>query len=167
MKVAEDGVSVGDVIAAVKQAIKTASLSSTDAGRDLRVGSVRLILQAVATRSLGGGVNFRVPFIGMELKVGAKLTKRDTHEIDISLKPAPGDRPELRDGPLELVLVEAIETIRATVASAALGDDPFVLQDSTVKLAFAVTAEGTISIGVDGSLSDELTHTLILRLEPA
>lgn len=167
MKVAEDGVPVSDVIAAVKQAIKTASLSSTDTDRDLRVSSVRLILQAVATRSLGGGVNFRVPFIGMELKFGTKLTKRDTHEIDISLKPEPGEHPELRDGPLELVLVDAIETIRATVASAALGDDPFVLKDSTVKLSFAVTAEGSISIGVDGSLSDELTHTLILGLAPA
>jgi hypothetical protein len=158
MEITDDGVPVGDVIAAVKQAIKTANLSSTDTGRDLK---------AVATRSLGGGVNFRIPFIGMELKIGSKLTKRDTHEIDISLKAEPGDHHELRDGPLELVLVAAIETIRATVTSAALGDDPFVLQDSTVKLSFAVTAEGTISIGVDGSLSNELTHTLILGLKPA
>jgi hypothetical protein len=47
----------------------------------------------------------------------------------------------------------AIETIRAAVASAAGGDDPFVLNDSTITISFAVTAEGTISIGVNGSLS--------------
>jgi hypothetical protein len=47
----------------------------------------------------------------------------------------------------------AIETIRAAVASAAGGDDPFVLDDSTITIPFAVTAEGTISIGVNGSLS--------------
>ena len=63
--------------------------------------------------------------------------------------------------------MEAIETIRAAVASAAGGDDPFVLNDSTITISFAVTAEGTISIGVNGSLSDELTHTLVVSLVPA
>jgi len=52
------------------------------------------------------------------------------------------------------------------VASAASGDDPFVLNDSTIRISFAVTAEGSISIGVNGSLSDELTHTLVLALVP-
>ena len=47
------------------------------------------------------------------------------------------------------------------------GDDPFVLNDSTITISFAVTAEGSISIGINGSLSDELTHTLILALVPA
>jgi hypothetical protein len=47
--------------------------------------------------------------------------------------------------------VEAIETIRAAVASAAGGDDPFVLNESTITISFAVTAEGTISIGVNGT----------------
>ena len=63
--------------------------------------------------------------------------------------------------------MEAIETIRAAVASAAGGDDPFILEDSSVTISFAVTSEGTISIGVDGSLSDELTHTLVVSLVPA
>jgi hypothetical protein len=63
--------------------------------------------------------------------------------------PGEKDRAETRDGALDDVLVEAIETIRAAVASAAGGDDPFVLNDSTITISFAVTAEGTISIGVD------------------
>jgi hypothetical protein len=167
MQVTEDGVPVQDLVAAVKEAIKTASVSSTDADRDLRVGSVRLILHTIATRSSGGSLNFTVPFIGMEFKLGGKVTRRDTHEVEINLVPPPGDRPELRDGSLELVLVEAIETIRAAVASAAGGDDPFILEDSRVTIAFGVTAEGNISIGVDGSLSEELTHTLVLGLVPA
>ena len=36
----------------------------------------------------------------MEVKLGGKLTKRDTHEIEVNLVP-PGDQPELRDGSLE------------------------------------------------------------------
>jgi Trypsin-co-occurring domain 2 len=168
VNVTEDGVPVPEVIEAVKRAIKAANLSATDQGRDLRVGSVRLILHAIATRSSGGGLNFRIPFIGMEVQVGARLTRRDTHEIEINLTP-PGkeDRAEIRDASLDDVLVEAIETVRATVASAAGGDDPFVLNDSTIKISFAVTAEGSISIGVNGSLSNELTNTLVLALVPA
>jgi hypothetical protein len=168
VNVTEDGVPVPDVIEAVKRAIKTASVSATDQGRDLRVGSVSLILHAIAVRSSGGGLNFRIPFIGMRVQFGAKLTTRDTHEIEINLTP-PGeeDRAEVRDSGLDDVLVEAIETIRAAGASAAGGDDPFVLNDSTITISFAVTAEGSISIGVNGSLSDELTHALVLALVPA
>ncbi len=96
------------------------------------------------------------------------LSNADRHASSVNLTP-PGekDRAETRDGALDDVLVEAIETIRAAVASAAGGDDPFVLNDSTITISFAVTAEGTISIGVNGSLSDELTHTLVVSLVPA
>jgi hypothetical protein len=167
VNVTEDGIPVPDVIEAVKRAIKAANVSATDQGRDLRVGAVSLTLHAIATRSAGGGLNFRIPFIGMEIQVGAKLTMRDTHEIEINLTP-PGEKgAEIRDGGLDDVLVEAIETIRAAVSSAAGGDDPFVLTDSTITISFAVTAEGSISIGVNGSLSDELTHTLAISLVPA
>ena len=46
------------------------------------------------------------------------------------------------------------------------GDDPFILDESTIKIAFGVTADGDISIGVNGSLSSELNQTLILTLAP-
>ena len=81
--------------------------------------------------------------------------------------PGEEDRAELRDDGLDNVLVESIETIRAAVASAAGGDDPFVLNDSTIAISFAVTVAGSISIGVNGSLSDELTRRLVLALVPA
>jgi hypothetical protein len=166
--VTEEGVPIQEVIETIKQAIKAANLSSTDFDRDLRVGSVQLTLHAVATRSLGGGLDFRIPFIGMQVKLGSKLTRQDTHRIDICLVPPDlKGRPELRDSDLGSVFVDAINTIRAAVASAAAGDDPFTLTESTVRISFAVTAEGTISLGVDGGLTNELTHTLILGLVPA
>jgi Trypsin-co-occurring domain 2 len=168
VRVTEDGVPIQELIETIKQAIKTANVSSDDPDRDLRVGSVQLTLNAVATRSLGGGLDFRIPFIGMQVKLGSKLTKQDTHRIDISLVPPDlKGRPELRDGDLGSVFVDAINTIRAAVASAATGDDPFILTESSVNISFAVTAEGTISLGVDGGLTNELTHTLTLGLVPA
>jgi Trypsin-co-occurring domain 2 len=168
MRVTEDGVPIEDLVETVKQAIKAANVSTVDRDRDLRVGSVELTLNAVATRSLGGRLDFRIPFIGMQVKVGTKVTRQDTHRIDIGLVPPDLKAgPELRDADFESVFVEAINTIRAAVASAAGGDDPFVLTKSSVRISFAVTADGTISLGVDGGLTDELTHTLALGLVPA
>ena len=168
MNVTEDGIAIPEVIDAVKRAIKAASVSATDQERDMRVASVGLTLHALATRSSGGGLDFRIPFIGMEVQLGAKVTTRDTQQIDISLTPPTEGllTAEIRDGGLDDVLTEAIETIRAAVASAATGDDPFVLGGATITLSFAVTKEGSISIGVNGSLGDELTHTLTLALVP-
>ena len=87
MNVTEDGVPIQELIETIKQAIKTANISSIDLDRDLRVGSVQLTLNVVAIHSLGGGLDFRIPFIGMQVKVGSKLTKKDTHRIDISMVP--------------------------------------------------------------------------------
>lgn len=168
MRVTEDGVPIQELIATIKQAIKMANVSNADLDRDVRVGSVQIILNTVATRSLGGGVDFRVPFIGMPIKFGNKLTRQDTHQIDINLIPPDlQGRPELRDGDLASVFVDAINTIRAVVADAATGDDPFALTESKVDISFAVTAEGTVSLGIDGGLANELTHTLTLGLVPA
>lgn len=168
MHVTKDGVPIEELIDTIKQAIKTASVSSTDLDRDLQVRSVQLTLNAVAIRSLGGGLDFRIPFIGMPVKLGSKITKQDTHAIDISLIPPDlKGRPELRDSDIESVFVDAITTIRTAVASAATGDDPFILTQSSVNISFAITAEGTISLGVDGGLSNELTHKLTLGLVSA
>jgi hypothetical protein len=168
VKVTEAGVPVQDVIAAVKLAIKEANVSATDQGRDLQVNSVRLILHALATRAVGGRLNFTIPFIGMPVRLGTKVTKSDTHEIEINLAPPSQDAGEqVREASLDLALVDAIETVRAVVASTSDGDDPFALNDAKITLSFAVTAEGEISIGLDGSMSDEVTHTLILGLVPS
>ena len=168
MRVTDSGVPVQDLIETVKQAIKSANVSRTTDDRDLQVKSVRLTLHAIATRSYGGGLNFQIPLIGTEVKLGGKLSRQDTHEIEISMvPPAPEKRPELRDGNLGDALVEAIETIRATLVAAAEGEDPFILKESKITIIFGVTAEGTISIGLNGSLNDELTQTLALSLVPA
>jgi hypothetical protein len=68
---------------------------------------------------------------------------------------------------MDLALLHAIETIRAVVASSTQGDDPFALNDAKITLSFAVTAEGDLSIGIDGSMGNEVTHTLVLALLPA
>jgi Trypsin-co-occurring domain 2 len=167
VKVTEDGIPVQDVITAIKLAIKEANISAADEARDLRVGTVKLILHALATRAIGGGLSFTVPFIGMPLRFGTKITRSDTHEIKINLSPAaqePGE--EVREASLDVALLDSIATIRAVVASAAYGDDPFILNDAEITLSFAMTAEGSISIGIDDCMNDEVTHSLSLVIVP-
>jgi hypothetical protein len=160
------GVDVTALVSAIKASIKKANVSSTNPGRDLQVTSIDLVLNTVATEKSGGGVELRVPFIGMKLKFGANVTHNDTHAINMTLIPEPVTRGVLR-GTIEDNLVAAIQTIRAVVAEAAGGDDPFGLQQSAVEIAFAITSAGTLTLGVEGELSKTVSHTLRLHLGPA
>jgi hypothetical protein len=167
MKVTDEGVPVEALVGVVKESIKEAGVSRKSPTTDLRVGSVQLILEVVASKATGGKLNFQVPFIGMKLSAGAKVTKKNTHTIDMILVP-PEERPgrQVRGGDVETVLVNAIATIRDAMASAAEGDDPWVLSTGKVDISFAITRNGSISLGVDGELTDEVTHTLRLGLVP-
>jgi hypothetical protein len=161
MEVTEDGASIDDVVEAVKEAIKIAGISRTNNDRDLRVDSVQLILKTIASETAGGGVDFRIPFLGMNLKVGSSVTTQDTHALDITLVPPDGrPRPELRDADVAAVLADSVNTIRTIVAEAAGGDDPFELKTSSVELNFAVTRNGSITLGFNGELNGQVSHTL-------
>ena len=167
MKVTDAGVPVETLIDAVKEAVKRAGVSRSSSQSDLRVESVQLVLRALASKSAGGTLDFRIPFIGMRLRAGTKVTGQDTHTIDITLKPP--DRPArtVRGGNVEDVLVDAIVTIRQAMVHAAAGDDPWALSAGTVDISFGVTKTGSISVGVDGELGDEVTQRLRLRLAQA
>jgi Trypsin-co-occurring domain 2 len=168
VKVTDEGVPVETLISVIKDSIKRAGISRTSQDRDLQVASVQLILEVVAAKTAGGSLDFRVPFIGMKLRIGGQVTSKDTHTIDITLIP-PEERPtrQVRGGDVEDVLVNAIATVRAVVTEAAAGDDPWVLSASTIDIRFAITQSGTISLGVDGELANEVTQTLRLGLAPS
>ena len=166
MDITKEGVPVDELIAVIKKSIKAAGVSTTSNTRDIQVISVRLILKVVASKAIGGGLHFRVPFIGMEFSGGGKVSTEDTHTIDIELVPPTTQVRGVR-GDVEQTLVSAIQTIRDAAASAAIGDDPWVLNTSTVNISFVITKEGSISLGVEGELSHEVIHQLQLGLGPA
>jgi hypothetical protein len=66
---------------------------------------------------------------------------------------------------VEIELLDAIETIRAVVALAVGGDDPFLLKAGTVELCFAITQDGTVTLGFNGEFSNEVTHTLRIGIQ--
>jgi hypothetical protein len=167
VKPTDEGVPVDELIAVIKESVKEAGVSQASKTTDLRVGKVRLTLEVVASKAVGGTLNFTIPVIGMKLSTGAKLTRKNTHTIDIALEPPKGPvgRP-IRGPEVADVLVKAIDTIRSVMAAAAGGDDPWMLATGDVDITFAVTRTGTISLGFDGELEDEVTHTLRLSLVP-
>jgi NTP-dependent ternary system trypsin peptidase co-occuring protein len=167
MRVTDNGVPLEDLIDVVKASVTRAGISRASKAPDFQVASVQLILKTVASSTAGGGLDFRVPFIGMKLKLGTRVTKKDTHTIDMTLAPPEDAGRQVRGGEdVEEALVDAIAAIRTVTSKAVVGDDPWILSDGTIDISFAITQTGTISLGVDGELSDELTHTLKLRLEP-
>lgn len=130
--------------------------------------SVQLSLHTVAARRAGGGIDFCVPFLGMRMSMGGVVTRRDTHTVDIVMEPRDlSAQHEIRDGEIEAVLVESIDTIRSVIARAVEGDDPFLLHDSAVELSFAVAKDGSITLGFNGEFKNEIAHTLRIGLGPA
>lgn len=167
MNVTDDSVAISDLVTTVKNVITAANISRTNEDRDLKITSVRLGLNAIATHSAGGGLDFRLPIIGMKLKVGATLTRHDTHSIEMTLMPADqAPRHEIRDEGIEIVLLEAIDSIRAVMSLAVGGDDPFLLATSAVDISFAIAKDGSITLGASGEFNGEVTHRLRIELEP-
>lgn len=104
----------------------------------------------------------------MQLKIGGSVTRLDTHTIDIALVPPElSERQEIRDQPIETVLVQTIDTIRRVISRAAAGDDPFVFKSGTVDLSFAITEDGSITLGINGELKNEVAQTLRISLHEA
>jgi hypothetical protein len=168
MRVVNDGVTVEDLIAAVKTAVLRAGVSSGSDRSDLRIVSVQLVLTTVATASTGGTIDFRVPLLGVKLTATGKLGRRHTHTIDITIQPPQGPvRKAVRgQAEVEQSLVSAIGTIRRVIASAGAGQDPWMVSESSVELKFAVTQEGGISLGVDRDSKSDVSQVLRLRLTP-
>ncbi|GAA4976102.1 trypco2 family protein [Actinoplanes utahensis] len=155
-----------DLIAAVKAAVKAANTHATF-DRLLRVSELTLIVAITTKRSGGAGLQLRVPVVGT--KLGGKYThsRSDSQRVEIVLVPPPDDEFEVRGGTVEDTLLEAIRTVQATLAAAAAGDDPFLLQTSTVSLDFVVTDAGSVELIGSGALEDQAVHTVKLKLSAA
>jgi hypothetical protein len=160
---------VDDLIRDVKAAVRESGVSRENPRGDMRVESVQLILRTIAVRAAGGKLEFRIPVIGMAIRAGVRVTRQDTHTIDVTLKP-----PQIRDGAIrggpdavQQALVQAISTVRKVVDSGSGGTDPWLLATGRIDIEFVVTQEGVISLGAEGGLTDDISHTLRLSLAPS
>lgn len=159
------GIPVDDVIKDIKAAVSEASISTTNTERDLSVTEIQLGLNAVATTVTGGKLEFRIPVLGATLKAGRTITDRDTHAINITLKPPElSSQHETRGASVQIALLDAIHTIRTIIASATTEPDPFILKQTTIELSFVVNNDGSFAFGINGELSNEITQTIKITL---
>lgn len=163
MKIHNNSVPVADLMDEVKRALSLANLDNNP--NSLKVSALRLAINSVAYETVGGGLDFVVPVIGLPIKLGGKTTRVNGHRIVVELAPPPAAH-EIRSGEVQHMLLEAIRTIRIIMTSSASGEQPFLLNEGEVELSFAVTQEGTITLGLNGELHDETTHTLQLKFRP-
>lgn len=163
----EDGtVAFTDLIAAVKAAVKAANTNATF-DRLLRVTELTVVAAITARRSGGAGLQLRVPVVGAKLGGKYTHTRSDSQRVEIVLAPPPDDGFEVRGGAVADVLLDAIRTVQSALAVAASGDDPFMLQTSTVSLDFVVTDAGSVELVGNGAVEDQVTHTIKLKLSAA
>jgi hypothetical protein len=162
-------VSFDDVISNVKSAIQAADLTASN-GVALEIKRLDVVLTVVQDLKTGTAAKLTVPVIGTDLSVGGTVESTSTSEISLSLVPPPPvDAIAQSIMPnFEIIrgLVGAIEAIKDGVASAAKGDPPFELKESTAKLTFGVKTDGSIAIVVVADRSKSTTNSLTLTIGP-
>ncbi|SRR5260221_6549500 len=168
MQVIDDGIEVSELIEVLKNSIKRASYQGAfDGPGALEVVSAQLTLSIAAVHSRGGGVHFRVAVIGTEISFGSKQERRQTHTLNLTLTPTKESGPELRDGEIEHVLVDAIVTVYSPMERAGSGDQPWALESGVIDIVFAVSETGSITLGIDADRTGEITHAMRLSMRPS
>jgi hypothetical protein len=167
MHVDGEEVSAEAVVAVVKRSIERGNLAPAAEHSNLQVTAVDIELKVVTSRSLGGGLHFRVPVLGADVSMRGKSTRARTQTISITLvPPGIGTGHEIRDGDVEEALVEAVATVRRLMAAAAYGESPWLLGSGMVELEFGVTMSGGLVLGFESDRSDESSNKLKLTLGP-
>ena len=166
MQVIDDGVRVDSLISVVKESVRRGGVSKVSGRGDLQVSSVQLTLRVMATRTVGGGLNLRVPVIGAEVRVGAKVTTQDTHTIDISSSRPNWHRPVRSGARCRERAGGRHRHYPRDGGQRRGGDDPWVLSEEQRGYFVVVTKTGSISLGAEGQLTGEVTHRLCLDLAP-
>ena len=162
MHVDDDTAAFADLITAVKSAVRAANR----AGLGLIVTEVTVTAMVAAAETAGAGIELRVPVVGAKLGARATRSRRRTQTVEITLVPPSRSGFEVRGADVEKTLLDALTTVQAALATAAAGDDPFVLRTSVVTLDFVITESGSVQLVGAGGLTDETTHRLAVTFAP-
>lgn len=154
------GFSVEEVIAAIKDEIRTAQATETGEPR-LKIDRVEVELTIVTATSGSGGLNFEIPLVGAKLQVGA--TRRATHVLRLTLLPT--SVSEIRS-PSNFGLVSALRQVKQALRNAInkpprLRLDNFVFEIEFVAVKKANTGLQFVileifSVGIERSYSHKL-----------
>jgi len=117
--------------------------------------------------TVGGKVDVRVPVIGAHLRIGGRRVRQRMHTVQVMLVPEHYGRARHDHGAGDEELVMALRAIRDLMDPSGHGGHSWSVAGGTVQVSFAVTDEGSISVGLNSDRSDEHVHSLQLELRPA
>lgn len=134
------GFNVEDVIAAIKDEIRTAQATETGEPR-LKIDRVEVELTIVAAKSGSGGLKFEIPVVGAKLQ--AEATRRATHVLKLILSPS--NISEVRS-PSNFGLVSALRQVKQALRNAIHKPPALRLENFVFEIEFLVTKKAGIGL---------------------
>lgn len=167
MEVASDSVAIRNLVDVIKSSICEVQGAAEPRSGELVAASAELTLHVMMDTTVGGKVDLRVPVIGAHLRIGGRRARHRMHTVNVTLVPEHYGRSRHDHGAGDPELVMALSAIRDLMDSTGTGGHSWSVAGGTVQVSFAVTDEGSISVGLNSERSDEHVHTLQLELQPA
>jgi hypothetical protein len=160
-----DGARLESVIDSVRAALNEAQTNNVPGFPPLKSATIKL--QTIASRSVGGQVQFLV------FSLGTRYTSDSASTVELEMVPPKTREAEsLMAGPdLKDALAQAINVAKAGVLKASTGTPPLVMKHIAIDLKFAVETQGSagatvtlVPLGVEGSgrISREKVQTVSL-----
>ena len=167
MEVTSESVAIRTLVEVVKSSICEVQGAAEPRAGELVAASATLTLHVMMDTTVGGKVDLRVPVIGAHLRIGGRRGRHRMHSVHVSLVPEHHGRTHHDHGTGDPELVMALRAIRDLLDGTGHGGHSWSVAGGTVQVSFAVTDEGSISVGLTGDRSDEHVHSLELELQPA
>jgi hypothetical protein len=147
-----DGARLEAVVDAVREALNEAQTNNVSGFPALK--SVTIKLQTVASRSVGGQVQFLV------FSLGTRYTSDAASTVELEMVPPKTSERELIAAVPQLkdALAQAINLAKVGVLKASKGSPPLVMKNISIDVKFAVEAQGSggatvtlVPLGIEGS----------------
>jgi len=147
-----DGARLEAVVEAVREALNEAQTNNVPGFPALK--SITIKLQTVASRSVGGQVQFLV------FSLGTRYTADAASTVELEMVPPKTSERESVAAGAELkdALAQAINLAKVGVLKASKGSPPLVMKNISIDLKFAVETQGSggaavtlVPIGIEGS----------------
>lgn len=168
MEVSSESVAIRNLVEVVKASICEVQGNADPRPGELAVAVAELNLQVMMDTTHGGTVDLRVPVIGARLRIGGRRVRHRMHTVHLTLVPEHNGRTRHDHGSGDEELVMALRAIRELMdPDTTRGGHSWSISGGTVQVSFAVTEEGSISVGLNSERSDEHVHSLQLELRPA
>lgn len=150
---------LGEIKAALAQALPS---EGVEAGGQ-KLEGVELLLKVAADRTVGVGIKFKVPLIGLEGEAGGALHEEHLQTLHLELSPPQG-RHESAPASVQEELVEGLRALERLARAAGDGDYPLELRAGTLELSFTFDRSGKASLVVKAEGKHSSAHTIRLRV---